>query len=678
MAGVGATTGSRAAGGLHPPRARLAFRVGVVGHRPNRLPEDESGRAAIRDLLARTLGIVRGAVLEFSRTNPDAGFYAAGAPLLRAVSPLAEGSDRDFADLAIGLGYELCCPMPFQQAEYEQDFIGPQALEADSLARFRALLKRARDGAGLTAFELDGAREHLARSYGAAGRVVLNQSDLLLVVWDGQEARGGGGTLDTLYEAVRYNVPILWIDAREPFGWRLIREADDLIGLDPPAAFAWRETDARRDEEDLRLAISRVVLRELSLPAANDAERQDAGPGARELARDYFDERRPRRNGAFLWKLFRDFVGSMKVRMPNLTVADFVEQVREAWPVEARDTPDHPLREEDRWANAALREHYAWADKRADLYADAHRSANVASSFLAAGAVLLALLPMALNLTDPRELLFILLELAVLLSIVALSWRGHVRRWRDRWLEYRVLAELIRQLRLSVPLGGGRPLPRAPAHLATYGDPARSWMYWQVRALARAVGIPAARVTDAYVAARVDDVADVIEGPRNGQLLFHQANHARCERIHHRLHSWALVLFVMTIALIGFHFIVAGSGAVAPWLARRLPRAVAEAWAEAVGRWLVLLSAFLPALGAALANINNQGEFRRFAKRSLAMVERLRRHSEAIALFRLDLARPGGLPMTRVTGLANALTEAMVDENMEWRVVSLDLAQSGG
>ena len=43
--------------------------------------------------------------------------------------------------------------------------------------------------------------------------MVLNQSDLLIVVWDGQNRAGDGSTVDTAQEAIRFRVPVLWIDA---------------------------------------------------------------------------------------------------------------------------------------------------------------------------------------------------------------------------------------------------------------------------------------------------------------------------------------------------------------------------------------------------------------------------------------------------------------------------------
>ena len=171
-----------------PPRARLAFRVGVVGHRPDRLPTDEDGLAALRERISTVLEAARQAVATFQAQSPDARFYAPEPPLMRAISPLADGSDRIFAEEAMGLGYGLCCPMPFHQEEYEKD------LTPESLTHFRALLEQARQGAGLTTFELDGERteDGSGGAYGAAGRVVLNQSDLLVVVWDGMEAHGAG------------------------------------------------------------------------------------------------------------------------------------------------------------------------------------------------------------------------------------------------------------------------------------------------------------------------------------------------------------------------------------------------------------------------------------------------------------------------------------------------------
>src|SRR5579863_8406296 len=183
---------SRAASDATPPRARIAFRVGVVGHRPGRLPRHEEGLDAIRRRIGEVLGAVAAAVKDFA-ASPGRRHYDLGSPpILDAVSPLAEGADRIFAEEALRRGFSLTCVMPFHRDEFARDFAPPGSFEADSTARFDAILARAAQAGALTSFELDGRRERENEAYSQAGRVVLNQSDLLVAIWDGGSTNGVG------------------------------------------------------------------------------------------------------------------------------------------------------------------------------------------------------------------------------------------------------------------------------------------------------------------------------------------------------------------------------------------------------------------------------------------------------------------------------------------------------
>ena len=636
----------------------MALRVGVVGHRPDRLPSDRVSLDTIRSRLADVLTSVARAVNDFRATS-DGAFYATEAPLLRAISPLAEGTDRLFAEEALRLGYHLCCVMPFAQDAFEEDFRSPQAMGPDALAGFRDLLSRARADNRLTTFELDGAGTRRAGAYDAAGQVVLNQSDLLVVVWDGGGANGLGGTAHTLRRAVQLNIPAVWIDSRAPHGCKVIRQAEDLDCLggaaDCPAPPPIDGADGARLYE----IIAAIVRDEFGLPPG-------AAEGRSRLAA-YQRERRPRLNLALAWKLFRDLLDRGELRLPRIRVADFVEQIAGDWPVDTLPGPS--TRQPGRsWINGVLRAHYAWSDKLADRYADAHRSAFVWASLLAATAVFLALLPMAAA-WKPHTRLSVadaIVEACVLMAMVGLPPLARRRRWHQRWLEYRVLAELVRELRVLIPLGGGRPLPRAPAHLAGYGDPAQSWMYWQVRAIGRAAGLPNAKVNVAYVADQLAYLSDFIGAPAEGggrprgQIGFHQANCERMERIHRRLHRMALLLFAVTIVGVALNWII-------PLVMAREP-----SWA---GRWLILVSAFFPALGAALASINNQGEFARLQRRSRAMAEGFAALNTSI----VELSeRPGGASLGEVGAIAADMAAMMLDENVDWRIVVLDLPHAAG
>ena len=98
--------------------APLAFRVGIVGHRPNRLGQADLKQLALCiDDMLRT---VKAATLAVGRERTE--LYSSTTPVLKAVSPLAEGADRIFAETAVEAGFTLDCVMPFHQAEYENDF----------------------------------------------------------------------------------------------------------------------------------------------------------------------------------------------------------------------------------------------------------------------------------------------------------------------------------------------------------------------------------------------------------------------------------------------------------------------------------------------------------------------------------------------------------------------------
>ena len=638
---------SRAASEATPPRARIAFRVGVVGHRPDRLPVGEADLAAIRERVAAALGAVAGAVAEFA-SGPERRLYDLDAtPLLTAVSPLAEGADRLFAEEALRFGYRLNCVMPFHRDEFARDFAGPDSFEDDSVARFDAILAQAEAAGALACFELDGRRERAHEAYGQAGRVVLNQSDLLIAIWDGGLTNAVGGTFDTIQQAIAFNVPTLWIDSRPPHAWTLLREEGDLESITGDTVSAPRPTPP---PGELARVIGEVVRAELGLPGGQAASLEA-----------YLAETRPKRNWAMVWKLFRDFLDGGRIRPPALQVKDFEAQIRPGWPV-IGDPEADAVPPASSWINARVRPHYAWSDKLADLYADAHRSGFVASSLLAAGAVFTALLPVAAHFGRRASIATAVVEALILALLVGLPIRARARRWHEKWLEYRVLAELTRELRILIPLGGARPLPRTAAHLASYGDPARSWMNWQARAIARDIGAPNVRVDRDYVSARCAELLDFLgtASPQQGQIGFHHMNAHRMERIHQRLHRMSLILFAVTIVAVGSNWIL---------------RFINPDRPERVSDWLILFSAFLPSLGAALASINNQGEFARLQRRANAMVQSL----TALRGQIVDLAaRPEGPSLARVSELSAQLAEMMIDENTEWRIVVLDLPHAAG
>ena len=122
-------------------------------------------------------------------------------------------------------------------------------------------------------------------------------------------------------------------------------------------------------------------------------------------------------------------------------------------------------------------------DTLAVAYGDIYRSAFLATYLLAAVAVGMALLPIAFNFTHDvsifGEKIFVYSEIIVILIMLLIVVIGRFKRWHERWLDYRIAAELIRHIRLISPLGGEQQLPPLPVHLAGYPHPSKDCLVFE-------------------------------------------------------------------------------------------------------------------------------------------------------------------------------------------------------
>jgi hypothetical protein len=166
------------------------FKVGITGHRPNRM---HVGVARVRQRLLTTLTALKRGARANSRNSPK----------LVAISPLAEGSDRLFAEAALSLGFEVHALLPMSGREYETTFG-----EVDQLPNYKELLSRAS-----TVTELPGTLNDSTAAYEAVGQAIVDAAQLLIAVWDGKPAAGRGGTPEIMEYALSIGRPIIWIDA---------------------------------------------------------------------------------------------------------------------------------------------------------------------------------------------------------------------------------------------------------------------------------------------------------------------------------------------------------------------------------------------------------------------------------------------------------------------------------
>jgi hypothetical protein len=199
----------------------LWMRLGVFGHR-NVRPE----HPGLIDAIDAALAAVNHELAPL-RVPPT-------RVCLAAVSSLAEGADRILAHRILareanaGRDARLEAILPLDKENYREDFGS-----AESREEFDHLL----DGAIVDVIGPTESREH---AYEAAGQAVVDRSDVVIVLWDGEPARGRGGTAEIRDYALRRNKRVFWIridrDSAVLADWPADLDASHLM-LSPDA---WR------------------------------------------------------------------------------------------------------------------------------------------------------------------------------------------------------------------------------------------------------------------------------------------------------------------------------------------------------------------------------------------------------------------------------------------------------
>jgi hypothetical protein len=351
-----------------------------------------------------------------------------------------------------------------------------------------------------------------------------------------------------------------------------------------------------------------------------------------------------------------------------------------------------------------LYDHYGWANGLAEYYGNLYRSAFLVNYFMGALAVLFGFLHFAveeragrtsigqgvnrlallilrrvLRLESVRHLywsvLLIAVEFALLLTIVWIYRRGRHRRWHERWIDYRLLAEYLRQLFFLIPLGPGElSSPHIPKYLSE-GDPKNTWMYWHYQALRREAGMVSGEFTSEYL----ESVRAFLNGNDGirGQIHYHEKNTERMEKLDTRfarLGQWLFGAAITAAAVaMGGAYVASRISSLHLFQGSFLQRAfewiASSLESEGMKIFIGMCATVLPAFGAALAGIRSQGEFERVKKRSKAMLQTLRRISRELEARR---STEEGISYASLSLIVAEAGQLMVDELLDWRTVFKD------
>lgn len=475
----------------------------------------------------------------------------AGLKNARLLTGLAAGADKIAAGLwrQAGMG-PVHAVLPF--LDDSSDEVGPARLAQ-------------------TATWLDGsqAREDGCNPHLVQTRWMLTHADLLIVVWNGLEGRGAGGTADAVRVALEAGVPIIWVNPREE-ELRIIRRPS----LYDPVGFL-----------ELREALHAgrgSVVTEADVDALRDA--LDLEPDRPRLVRDP-PGRIDRWLHTWLWRTFAWF---------QRTVGGPLEQT--TW--RAQPIPEDLAAQP---GFQAIQEAFEAADAHAGRLAAIHRSEQILLLGSAVAAATLGAIPFF---NKDLKVPAIVAELILALAAFAI-WKFSARaRWHDKWTSARRLAEHLRLAMAGWALG-----------VAT-GRAGTGALRQEHRRLGRATLRQAAPAHGRFDARRVEAWAGwAMNELVHGQADYHRREGRRNHRIAHAIERVESGSFAVLVLVLG------GATIAAVWAAAA-GHGHAPSWATATA---AAVGVVVPAIGAAAMALEAKFQFEEQTERSAVVAARLER-----------------------------------------------------
>ena len=647
-------------GTVAPPVPQPCFVVGVTGHRSTHssYPGDHAALDAVIVAIMQQIETALQAV---------AGDRACQTTL---VTLLADGTDQLAADDALERGWRLMTPLPFGQrlnaainarpqtpADARAILAGEAVADAPTAARVAAierfasrarLFELADEDAAISRLLLDaldrpGDTEAVekfqlatARRAAMAGSILVEQADLLIAVWDGRSVDSVGGTGHTVSAALQTGCPVVRIDPAEPQDWKVYRSVE---------ALAASQADRQIPSETLAECIRQAVVLDAPQHGGRYAGLAAIAPQCWRPHSSALSHAYRRIEAVFGQAEWRPKFASLRDTYEKPERIGEGSQARLLQALGALPGADAEL--PARVEREVLRR-FAWTDAISSHLADRYRSGMVLNFMMGAAAIIVG--TMYLPLVDvSRKWIFAALELGLLLAIIANTANGLKYRLHGRWFETRRAAEYLRHSPFLLAIGTARAPGEWPRGVKSW------WPEWYARHALRAVGLPEARIDNAYLRGMLEFLRDHHVLP---QLAYHRGKSARLARVHHKLDSVSELSFAVAVLVVTLYLVLALLAAAG---------AIDAAWLAKAAKWFTVAAVALPTIGGAMAAIRYFADFERFAEISEVTARRLDGISQRIAA--LMSAPDERLDFGRVARIVHDTDDIVFAEIQAWQAV---------
>lgn len=663
---------------------RCALRVGVVGNRHFVKGKDPQALAIAGRMREHAAGALEAvwqeilsgidSVLEYrlpgvegrgERTMRE--IFAARPPRLSVLSSLAAGADQIGASTALhaakkheGIEVELEALLPFRQEDYPGPVTKPRPeFNEDEARTLSELAAQACQVVRLPGdYRTD---ESCNQAYEGVRDLLLQNSDVLIAVYNPENTARKAGTVETVRHALRQEIPVVAILLEEGEARiQVVRHADSA-----GSPIQWQAA-LPVDAAGWRTTLQQCLSEQLLIPELLQVHEEH---GERNLKH----------------ALYRLDMMSGESEPPAICTNRFAAAIftgvwaglqKLALAIAHHRPAEGPRKEPIADDSITMKPYtvvYHRASKLAVDYIRTYRGAFVSSYLLAGVAVAAAVAIMTVSmLTGGKDeahtgviLALCAVKIGVLLLMLLLEREGHKGRFQEAGADFRYLAELLRPMQWLTPVGAYPPAVTLPLQAGPH-DPRRKWMAWLARATARATPCVARYAEDQEcvreLAIATEDLAATLDHARaqwvEGQIVYHRRAASRMHALEdglERLGRW-LLWSVLAAAVTACTLEV---------LHRYLH-------AETLSVILGSVAAFLPAWIAAFAGIAFQSEAKRLAGRSDAMVDALALHRNELVAS-AERIRSGGAANSRALSQTTSLLEKVstitIGEAGEWKVL---------